>query len=298
MPRLLGPGGCSGLYQGESKVTYTGVVLNGKPRLIPGLPVQNFIDNGALVLKLPEDGAARTTAWIRVIVLHTTQGKWPQLLKPGYGPHVDDAAKVNRYWTNNHKPGGAQFVTDRDGDAGSMCDAFKVAAYHAGKVNQVSEGIEIFQETDGDLYEGQLINTVKLVDALTWFLGIQRQVQEKYVGDIPRLVQGGTNAVGVYGHRDCSDNRGRGDPGDHIYHKLLEAGYEPVNYQTETDIALWLPRQQELNKLGAKLKLDGVAGPATTAAVKKYYPDKPRGLWVTRPIDDLMAATYGNDFVP
>lgn len=278
-------------------MTATGPIMNRAARPIPGLWCQNFLDNGALTLKLPEDGAIRSTTWIRAIVLHTTQGKWPQRVLPGLGPMVDDAVKVNRYWANNHKPGGAQFVMDRDAQGASMCDCWKIAAYHAGKVNQVTEGIEIFQETDGDLYAGQLEATVKLVDYLTWMLGIQRQIQHPYVGHIDRLQAGGTNAVGVYGHRDCSDNRGRGDPGDHIYDYLIAAGYEEVNYKTETDLALWKPRQTELNKKGASLKVDGVAGPATTAAVKKYYPtDKPRGLWVTRPIDAYLADLYTNNF--
>lgn len=297
-------------------MTTTGPVINRKPRPIPGLAVQSYLDNGALLLKLPEDGASRATTWIRAVCFHTTKGLWPQVVVPGYGPHVDDAAKVNRYWTNNQKAGGAQFVVDRDGDAGSMCDCFSVAAYHASQVNQVTQGIEIFQESDKDVYEGELNAAVKLCDALTWFYGIQRQIQDVYYQrkPVPRLLapKDGLDVVGVYGHRDVTTNRGQGDPGDHIYDYCMRPmlvpdgnggeipypGYEPVNFALDTDIALWKPRQTALNKLGAGLKVDGIPGPRTTAAIKQYYPDKPRGLWIVRPIDALLAAEYGNDFNP
>ena len=290
----------------------TGPVINAKPRPIPGLPVQNYLDNAALTLLLPEDGRLRTTSWIRALCFHTTKGLWPQAVLPGYGPHVDDAAKVNRYWTNNRKAGGAQFVMDRDGTGASMCDCLKVAAYHASQVNDVTQGIEIYQEADHDLYAGELDASVALADALTWFFQIQRQVQDHYVGPIQRLdkTHKGLDVVGVYGHRDVTSNRGRGDPGDHIYDYLIEAnaesgaeavtsaGYEPVDYASSTDLALWKPRQAAMNAKGASLKVDGVAGPRTVAAIQKYYPDKPRGLWIVRPIDGLLAATYGNDWSP
>lgn len=303
-------------------MTATGLICNKRPILVPGLPVQNYVDLVALLLKLPEDGAPRTTTWIRAFVGHTTKGIWPQPLKPGYGPPVNDAAKVNRYWTNNNDAGGAQFVADRDGDMACMCDCYKTAAYHAGKVNQYTEGLEIFQELvmvgeekTGPLYEGQLHNVVKLVDAITWFFQIQRQVQSHYVGAIARLVAGGANAVGIYGHRDCSSNRGRGDPGDHFYDWLMRpvdttadpdigrpaqhfAGYEPVNYANNSDLDMWKVRQAEMNRKGAKLTVDGIAGPKTVAAIQALYPDKPRGLWITRPIDDTLAATYGNGWQP
>lgn len=304
-------------------MTATGLICNKRPLIIPGLPIQNFVDLAALMLKLPEDGGPRNTSWIRAFVGHTTKGIWPQPLKPGYGPPVNDAVKVNRYWANNNEAGGAQLIADRDGDMASMCDCFKTAAYHAGKVNQYTEGLEIFQELvmdgerrTGPLYEGQLDNVVKLVDAVTWIFQIQRQIQSHYVGAIARLVAGGANAVGVYGHRDCSSNRGRGDPGDHFYTWLMRpvdvkadpeigrpashfAGYEPVNYEANTDLDLWKIRQAKMNKdFKAGLTVDGVAGPKTVAAIQKNYPDKPRGLWITRPIDDTLAATYGNDFNP
>lgn len=290
-------------------MTSTGLIAKRKALIVPGLPIQNFKDNWLLTLLLPEDGTTRTTEWIRAFVGHTTKGIWPQPLKEGYGPLVSDAEKVNRFWTNNREAGGAQFVMDRDGDGASLCDCATVSAYHAGKVNNVTQGLEIFQEQvyvgelkTGPLYKGQLEATVKLVDAVTWFFKIQRQIQKTYVGSIKRLRDGGTNAVGIYGHRDCCAiknghaTRGRGDPGDHFYTYLLNAGYEGVEYDKNTDLTLWMPRQTALNKEGAGLKVDGVAGPATTSAVQEYKTDKPRGLWITRPIDELLAAEYGNDF--
>jgi len=282
------------------RMSATGPVINRIPRPIPGLTVQSYLDNGGLTLKLPEDGTSRRTSWVRAVVMHTTKGLWPQTVQGGYGPHVNDAEKVNRYWSNNQKAGGSQFVVDRDGQVGSMCDAYKIAAYHASQVNQVSEGIEVFQESDHDLYSGELDAMVKLIDALCWFFQIQRQVQDRYVGPIARLnkLHDGLDVVGVYGHRDVTSNRGRGDPGDHCYNYCLAAEYEPVNYAASTDLELWKQRQIEMNAKGAKLKVDGIAGPRTTAAVATYYPDRPRGLWIPRPIDEMLAADYGWDWKP
>lgn len=309
-------------------MTATGIIINGKPFVVPGRAIRNCVDLVALMLKLPEDGGPRRTTWIRAGVGHTTKGIKDQPLLDGRGPPADDAAKVNRYWSNNNAAGGAQFVVDRDTDIASMCDAFRTAAYHAGAVNQVTWGIEMFQEQvyvdgtrTGPLYVEEVEATVVLDDVLTWAFQVQRQIQHPYVGRIPRLAEGGEDAVGIYGHRDCCGlknrhpTRGRGDPGDHFYAFHMKpiivaadpdigrpaasfAGYEPVNYAERTDIALWKPRQKELNRLGAKLKVDGVPGPKTVAAIQKYMPDKPRGLWIKRPIDDLLADVYGNDWKP
>jgi hypothetical protein len=84
--------------------------------------------------------------------------------------------------------------------------------------------------------------------------------------------------VGIYGHRDVSNNRGEGDPGDLIFAALEVAGYERFNYDVGEDLDVWAERQQSLGLLP-----DGIAGPYTVQALaaRSYH----HGLWVTRPGD-------------
>ena len=84
--------------------------------------------------------------------------------------------------------------------------------------------------------------------------------------------------VGIYGHRDCSNNRGAGDPGDAIMALLCEHGYESFDFSTNEDRETWMKRQEEIDLLP-----DGIPGPKTamTLAQKGY----PNGLWISRPGD-------------
>ena len=84
--------------------------------------------------------------------------------------------------------------------------------------------------------------------------------------------------VGVYGHRDCSNNRGRGDPGDAIFEMLMDAGYESFNFEENEDKETWEDRQKKLGLLP-----DGVPGPRTARAlIEEGYSN---GLWISRPGD-------------
>jgi hypothetical protein len=268
-------------------MTATGFIVNGQAEQACGLTVQNWRDNLALRLKIPGDGRPRDTRWVRGIMLHTTKGLWPQGVEPGLGPVADDAAKVNRYWSGSTKAAGAHIVLDRDGDVGCLADLLLEATYHGNSTNDVNIGIEIFQESDRDLYRGQLDALVRMVDWITWRFRIQRQVQQlPYQGSpIPRIGNGARDVVGIYGHRDASSNRGRGDPGDHAIQWLLDASYEAVDWRVSSDLSRWKARQQLAVAAGAvTLAIDGIPGPASCAAFERYL-GKPRGLWVTRPTD-------------
>ncbi len=90
--------------------------------------------------------------------------------------------------------------------------------------------------------------------------------------------------VGVYGHREVSDDRGEGDPGDAIFERLLQAGYERYDFDKQEDIAVWKARQAELNQqLGISLGVDGVPGVQTVIAL--IQAGRPHGLWTPRPGD-------------
>ena len=54
---------------------------------------------------------------------------------------------------------------------------------------------------------------MRLVDYLTRRFGIQRRFTGP-IGNqaVRRIAEGGSSVVGVYGHREASDDRGQGDP--------------------------------------------------------------------------------------
>jgi len=219
------------------------------------------------------DRASRPSTWVRGIVLHTTQGRHPQPIKPGLGGGGSALANV-KYWNRSPDYAGAHLLVDRDGVVYQTADIVLEQTWHATSVNAVTVGIEIVQESDGSLYQGQLDATLRLVNWLTEQLGIQRQIPAPYKGPLDRLVAGGKDVVGVYGHRDQTKSRGRGDPGDGVMDMLAAAGYERFDLDLRQDLYAWIERQLTMG-----LHADGVAGPATVAELKTR-PSTANGLWV------------------
>lgn len=263
-----------------------GMVVKGAVETVPGLTVRSWKDDSRLRLRMGEDGSLRPATWLRGIVLHTTEGipggadKRPQLIKPGVGPQTDIAARTNTWWSTNGTSAGAHLIVDFDGSIACLADLELEMAYHATSVNPRTIGIEIAQsKKDAGLYAGQIDAVVALVDWLTARFGIQRQVHGPYTGPIDRMAQGGRDVVGVYGHRDQTHSRGVGDPGDAVFEALSRASYERFDFGKREDLDAWMTRQRDLFANDAGL-VDGVAGPATVAALRdRGYPD---GLWVRR----------------
>ena len=221
------------------------------------------------------DRAARLTSWVRGICLHTTQGRYPQPLIPGSGTPGSALANVT-YWNRSPDYAATHLLIDQDGTVCQTADLVTEQCWHATSVNPVSVGIEVCQGSDGRLYQQQVTVAVALCDWLTELLGIQRQIPQAYGGKpLQRLVDGGKDVVGVYGHRDQTSKRGRGDPGDWLMEALLCAGYERYDLNAGADLAEWKVRQAALG-----LAQDGIPGPRTVAALKAAgHPD---GIWVKR----------------
>jgi hypothetical protein len=269
-----------------------GLIIDGAEVEVPGLAVSNWNDNPRFRLRIGQpnganDGRKRKTRWVRQIILHTTKGipggkdRRPQKVLPGVGPVGTQAECVARWWSVSELCSGAHMVCDFDGSWLCLADLAAECAYHATTVNDVSIGIEICQGRDAEMYEGQLDSVVAMVDFLTARFGIQRQIPHAYTGPIPRLEEGGANCVGVFGHRDQTDNRGPGDPGDAIMERLAAAGYERLDFRAGADLEVWAARQQALSlRQGAPLSVDGVAGPATVARLAQS--GRTHGLWVSR----------------
>ena len=255
-----------------------------------GITVRNWRDDPSLRLVIGSggDGTARRTSRIRGIVIHTTQGKWPQAIKLGVSPAGTGGEANARYWSRAASQAGAHLIVDTGQEILQTCDLLTEAAYHAGGVNDVTVGIEIVQASDGSLWEDQLTATVLLCDYLTKQFQIQRQIPAPYKQNTPcpRLMAGGRDFFGVYGHRDQTTDRGRGDPGDTIMQRLNAAGYEIVDVLHDADKDLWRSRQAHLNTANnAGITVDGEPGTQTCNALRAVYGNP---LWVPRPIDGAV----------
>lgn len=264
-----------------------GIVIDGRTVEIPGIVSRSYLEIPRWKLSL-EDSRLRMGR-VTSIVLHTTKGipakrggpGWknaPQRILPGLGRSAGAGDRAASCWTDDGRPGGAHLVVDFDGFVSCHADLQGIAAYHAGAANSGSIGLEIYQGRGAELYVGQLEAVVTVVDWLTRRFGIQRAVPSGYIGPVARLETGAKDYVGVFGHRDCSANRGPGDPGDEVFNQLRAAGYEAWNIDAQQDILAWKSRQVRL-----RVVADGVPGPKTVAAlIKAGYPG---GMWIKRPGD-------------
>ena len=254
-----------------------GLLVNDKQIPVDGLSIINPSDHGWCCLE-PKDHTRRPTPWVRQIILHTTKGDWPQTVLDGRG--AGGKARVAAdMWRSDPTPSAAHIVVDNDGTVACLCDLATTEAYHATVSNPWSIGIEMYQESGSGVHAAVYEATVKLVPALCRIFGIQFQIPRLAYKNRPlrRMVDGGKACVGVFGHRDNTDRRGRGDPGDEIFARLAAAGAEAFDHDAEEDLKAWKARQAELNQGGAGLTVDGVPGPSTVAALRAAgHPD---GIW-------------------
>lgn len=269
-----------------------GLLIAGRLVEVPGVHVIPPGSQPWAVLE-PDDYRSRHTRWVRQIILHTTKGVWPQYVRKDAGPPGMGKA-VADFWRGDPQHSAAHIVVDRDGSVVCLADLATVCAYHATTSNDWSVGIEMYQEGDGGVYEAVLESTVKVVSAICDAMAIAVQIcddpyQEGKI--VERMRNGGPDCIGIFGHRDQAwkfpfqmtdaerkrypqgySSRGRGDPGDEIYHRIVsELNPERFRYSEDEDLHTWGPRQQKLNeKFGEKLQVDGIAGPSTIAALRRH----------------------------
>ena len=137
----------------------------------------------------------------------------------------------------------------------------------------------MYQEANNGVHEAVYDAAVKLVPALCRIFGIQFQIPKLPYSNHPlhRMRDDGAQCVGVFGHRDNTEDRGHGDPGDEIFARLVAIGAERFDHNAGEDLTVWKARQADLNARGATLTVDGVPGPGTVAALKAA--GRPDGIW-------------------
>jgi hypothetical protein len=255
-----------------------GLLVNGVEHPVAGLAIVNSNDAAWCRLEA-KDCQPRPTQWVRQIILHTTRGDAPQHVLPGRGPG-GKARRTADIWRNDPTPSGAHLVIDNDGTVACLCDLATTEAFHATVSNAWSIGIEMYQEVNNGVYEAVYASALKLVPALCRLFGIQLQIPRLPYRNEPlrRMVDGGESCVGVFGHRNNTDRRGEGDPGDEIFRRLAGIGAEWFDHDAEEDVAIWQDRQRTLNAAGAALVVDGIPGPRTVAAL--IAAGHPSGIWV------------------
>lgn len=286
----------------------SGLILGGRVVPVPGVQCVSWLDDPARCpqatdfyrwprrpcrpLTDAERARRQPPPWIRGIVLHTVHGKDPRrsggTLRPGLsGPSQRDLWYA-QYQARTVREVSWDLTVDTDGTVAVSNDPLEHATWHAGSVNPITLGIELVQESDGSLYEGQMAVLVSVLDVLTRELRIQRQIPWRDGAPLPNVLArlrpaggAGHSIVGIYGHRNQTENRGFGDPTHWPFEALKAAGYEGFDLAADDDREAWRGRQRALGFQGTDL--DGLPGPGTVTALERR--GHPYGLWVRRPGD-------------
>lgn len=202
------------------------------------------------------------------VLLHKTLADDPEKVLAGVGP-AGGAERTAEYWQGDPKHSGAQGVTGDDGTFACLCDLVQIEAYHGNQANDESIGIETRELVGGGVYAAALHTTVAVTVAICAHLGIQLQCPRFYNRKpLERFADGGRTLIGVFGHRDVTDQRGQWDPGELLFDMLQALGCERFDFDKGEDRRVWALRQEQLRVKGHDIVADGIPGPQTTAALK------------------------------
>lgn len=210
-----------------------------------------------------------------MIVAHKTIADDPEIILAGAGP-VGGAEYTAEYWQRKKPDGteveysGAAAIIEESGRIACLCDLAQIETYNATVSNEYAIGFEMREQPGGRVFRATLSSGVAFVFATAEACGIQIQIPSRVYNGHPmkRMLDGGSNMIGVFGHRDNTEQRGRWDPGDVFFDMLRAAGAEAFDFEKGQDLVVWAKRQEDLVAKGHKLTVDGIPGPATTAALK------------------------------
>jgi hypothetical protein len=220
------------------------LIFDGVKVVIPNVESASFLDNPKFGFTNPKDYGKRKGK-PKSICLHTRMGVWPQIVVSEVKNRRWDTVGVQRGSADDRT---ASWHISIDADGSFVChlDLITVEAYHASQTNPYSIGIEMYQELDGTITVATLDTAVKICNVICNYLGITKQFpssnaicQEfarpdgKWHSTKKRAYmrggRSGANYSGVFGHRNLTRNRGKGDPGDIIFDLLEKEGYKRID---------------------------------------------------------------------
>lgn len=258
------------------------IVIGGRRIETPAFESVSFLDDATKAP--PVIHSSPRTRRVRSIILHSVRGTLGPV-KSGFKPSSRAEAEA-RYQSHTTRAVSWDATLDTDGTLIWQNDPAARFTWQATAWNQFSIGIELVQDGDGTLYDGQLQTLVKVLDQLTAELRIQRQIAWGPSG-LPTGVlaradehgsKQGVDMTGVYTHFMNTTSRGRGDV-TAPFEYLRRAQYECFDVPAGEDLAAWRKRQSEV--LGfAGADADGIPLDKTCAALEARGYD--HGLWVKR----------------
>lgn len=273
----------------------SGLLIDDKKFLVDGVDILSP-DEEAWSHLNAGDGEPRSTH-PQHKTLHKTIADDRELVLPGAGSsdHWGGAEYTAEYWQRKlangaeEHHGGAHLVTGLDGRTACLEDLVRWAAYHNGvyRANLRSWGHEVKELAGGKVFTASLVAAVAVTCVDTSAIGVQQQCPRAYRDNKPlkRFENGGVDLVGVFGHREVSDTRGRWDPGDVIFDMLQARGFERFDFDAGEDLDVWSKRQEWLAELGMYHgKIDGVPFLQTRDALRALgFPDGIFARWTELP---------------
>lgn len=246
-----------------------GLLINGQLVQVEG--VQTLSPNETPWAHLSREDFTTRTNRPQMAILHKTIADDPEHALPGDPPTAGagGAEYTAEAWQQDPRSSGAQLITGHTGITVCLADLSKTCAWHGNQANLLSYGHELKEVKGGGYYPAAMRAMVAVTLRATRTLGIQWQCPKTYTGPLTRFRNGGSNLVGIFGHRDITPQRGRWDPGEDVFHALEQLHVEPFDFAAGEDLDVWASRQRWLASLGFYHGgIDGIPGPATTAALR------------------------------
>lgn len=218
-------------------------------------------------------------------ILHKTIADDPEKIVGAVGSSINFGGVIDTIaeWARMGRSGTHE-VTGHDGTTACTEDLVRFIGWHAGAkdadANPRSWGHEIKEHAGGGVNISALEAAVRVTLVDTVAIGVQQQCPKRYKNNVPnpRFRNGGRDLIGVFGHRDVTEQRGYWDPGDVVFDMLAAAGFERFDFYAGEDLAVWTKRQKWLQAEGYYHGvIDGIAGPGTTAACLEA--GFPHGIW-------------------